>query len=372
MLPSCLSADLLTWPSVHGGLRMHAPALSALMIHQLAPSLPSAATEAGSWVRPKAGIYKHDLAKVIEADPSNQVSRGRPSVCHVVAWAPAQCATTPAALPPQTNPATPPRPTVTRVQRATIKLVPRIDLAALAARKPEDARANFGKQPKVKPPAKPFNPDEVGRGGQGSLNSGAVRMTLRWRWCSCAARHSRNANRHVMQISRARPAGQGAQAAAIRLFQQTCFPSALCAPAGQGAPAGSAPAAGPGHGRCVLHPQRQPALPGGVRHSGGPVGMEAGQLPAWHGGRCPALCQQRPWCLTSPVALLPCAPHSLHCSPIHPSHPLALLPLPPSPRSYLVRSVAMKSLILQETLPPLDELQKFNAAAQVGRWWAGT
>lgn len=27
-------------------------------------------------MRPKAGIYKHDLAKVIEADPSNQVSRG--------------------------------------------------------------------------------------------------------------------------------------------------------------------------------------------------------------------------------------------------------------------------------------------------------
>ncbi|PRW59844.1 transcription elongation factor SPT5-like protein 1 [Chlorella sorokiniana] len=75
------------------------------------------AIEAGSWVRMKGGIYKHDLAKVIEADPSNQ--------------------------------------------RATIKLVPRIDLAALAARKPEDARANFGKQPKVKPPAKPFNPDEA-------------------------------------------------------------------------------------------------------------------------------------------------------------------------------------------------------------------
>ena len=49
------------------------------------------------------------------------------------------------------------------LQRASIKLVPRIDLAALAARKPEDARANFGKQPKVRPPARPFNPDEVRR-----------------------------------------------------------------------------------------------------------------------------------------------------------------------------------------------------------------
>lgn len=38
----------------------------------LPPSSPRPA-EAGSWVRLKAGIYKHDLAKVIEADPSNQV-----------------------------------------------------------------------------------------------------------------------------------------------------------------------------------------------------------------------------------------------------------------------------------------------------------
>lgn len=57
--------------------------------------------------------------------------------------------------------------------------------------------------------------------------------------------------------------------------------------------------------------------------------MEAVQLPAWHGGRCPALCQQRPCCLTPPVALLSCAPHSLHCSPIHPSHPLTV-PIHPS------------------------------------------
>ena len=38
-----------------------------------------------------------------------------------------------------------------RLQRGTIKLVPRLDLAGMAARKPEDARSNFGKQPKVKP-----------------------------------------------------------------------------------------------------------------------------------------------------------------------------------------------------------------------------
>ena len=57
---------------------------------------------------------------------------------------------------------------ITCPQRATVKLVPRLDLAAIAARKPEDARANFGKQPKVKPPAKPFNPDEVSRVGEGA------------------------------------------------------------------------------------------------------------------------------------------------------------------------------------------------------------
>lgn len=41
--------------------------------------------------------------------------------------------------------------------------VPRLDLAAIANRKPEDARANFGKQPKIKPPARPFNVEEVRR-----------------------------------------------------------------------------------------------------------------------------------------------------------------------------------------------------------------
>ncbi|EFN50704.1 hypothetical protein CHLNCDRAFT_142577 [Chlorella variabilis] len=73
--------------------------------------------KAGSWVRIKNGLYKGDLAKVVDTDPGTQ--------------------------------------------RGTIKVVPRLDLAALASRKPEDAKANFGKQPKVKPPAKPFNPDEA-------------------------------------------------------------------------------------------------------------------------------------------------------------------------------------------------------------------
>ena len=41
------------------------------------------------------------------------------------------------------------------------QLVPRLDFAAIANRKPEDVRANFGKAPKVVPPARPFNPDEA-------------------------------------------------------------------------------------------------------------------------------------------------------------------------------------------------------------------
>jgi hypothetical protein len=38
---------------------------------------------------------------------------------------------------------------------------------------------------------------------------------------------------------------------------------------------------------------------------------------------------------------------------------------------YLIKTVSNKSVTLLEALPPLDELQKFNAAAQVGgkRGW---
>ena len=63
--------------------------------------------------------------------------------------------------------------------------------------------------------------------------------------------------------------------------------------------------------------------------------------------------------------LLLSSPLTLHC-------PRLRSPPTSPPCSYLVKTVALKSLELQESLPPLDELQKFNAAAQVGRWWAGT
>ena len=42
--------------------------------------------------------------------------------------------------------------------KATIKLVPRLDYAGIASRKPEDARANFGKVPKIRPQPRAFNP----------------------------------------------------------------------------------------------------------------------------------------------------------------------------------------------------------------------
>eukprot|EP00887_Chlorella_sp_A99_P006595 scaffold3.g6595.t1 len=45
--------------------------------------------------------------------------------------------------------------------KATIKLVPRLDYAAIAARKPEDARANFGKQPKIRPQPRAFSHEEA-------------------------------------------------------------------------------------------------------------------------------------------------------------------------------------------------------------------
>jgi hypothetical protein len=116
----------------------------------------------------KGGVYKGDLAKVVDTDPSLQVGRPvlagsahRPlqnraqrtaGVC--VCWC--YACQLPSALLASHN-----RPHSILPQRCTIKVVPRLDLAAIANRKPEDARANFGKQPKVKPPAKPFNPDEV-------------------------------------------------------------------------------------------------------------------------------------------------------------------------------------------------------------------
>ncbi|RMZ52246.1 hypothetical protein APUTEX25_001636, partial [Auxenochlorella protothecoides] len=73
--------------------------------------------DVGSWVRAKAGLYKGDLAQVVDLDASGA--------------------------------------------RATLRLVPRLDLAALSARRPEDARANFGRAPRVRPAAKAFSPDEA-------------------------------------------------------------------------------------------------------------------------------------------------------------------------------------------------------------------
>ncbi|KAK9811747.1 hypothetical protein WJX72_009461 [[Myrmecia] bisecta] len=71
-----------------------------------------ASIEPGSWVRMRAGTYKHDLAKVVDVDDSTG--------------------------------------------RATIKLVPRLDYAAMAQRKEQPVRG-FPKQPAIKPPAKAFS-----------------------------------------------------------------------------------------------------------------------------------------------------------------------------------------------------------------------
>ena len=82
-------------------------------------TVPRSATriaQVGSWVRPKIGVYKGDLAKVLAVD----INAGR----------------------------------------ATIKLVPRLDFAAMAARKAE-GRRGFDKAPKVRPVQRAFNPDEA-------------------------------------------------------------------------------------------------------------------------------------------------------------------------------------------------------------------
>ncbi|GAB4821977.1 hypothetical protein N2152v2_009023 [Parachlorella kessleri] len=106
------------------GLRMiygsKAPKLVPLKEMVDAVSVPRTAVkplDAGAWVRVKSGLYKGDLAKVVDVSPGEG--------------------------------------------KATIRLVPRLDLAAIANRKPEDVRANFGKQPKVRPAARPFNPEEA-------------------------------------------------------------------------------------------------------------------------------------------------------------------------------------------------------------------
>lgn len=72
----------------------------------------------GSWVRMRTGVYRGDLAKVESVD----INSGR----------------------------------------ATVKMVPRLDYAAMASRRSaEEVRANFGKQPKVRPPQRGFNPEEA-------------------------------------------------------------------------------------------------------------------------------------------------------------------------------------------------------------------
>jgi transcription elongation factor SPT5 len=81
----------------------------------------SKAVQPGAWVRFRGGIYKGDLARVVDVDLDGG--------------------------------------------RVTVRVVPRLDYAAIAARRAESARGNgpvgFPKQPKVLPPPRAFNPDEA-------------------------------------------------------------------------------------------------------------------------------------------------------------------------------------------------------------------
>ncbi len=95
------------------------PKLVPLLEMVGAITVPRAATrtaQPGSWVRPKTGVYKGDLAKVLSVD----VNAGR----------------------------------------ATIRLVPRLDFANMAARRAE-GRRGFDKAAKVRPAARAFNPEEA-------------------------------------------------------------------------------------------------------------------------------------------------------------------------------------------------------------------
>lgn len=84
------------------------------------PKSTARSLTAGSWVRPKTGLYKGDLAKVMSVD----INSGR----------------------------------------ATITLVPRLDYAAIVARLAE-GRRGFEKVPKVRPVPRAFNADEARNSG---------------------------------------------------------------------------------------------------------------------------------------------------------------------------------------------------------------
>jgi hypothetical protein len=251
----------------------------------------------GSWVRIRNGLYKGDLARVVDVDGSVQVSS---QLRHSPPPPPCQCTRPPMNAPSRWR-VTLPRLTLpvpfsaSREQKCTIKVVPRLDLAAMANRKPEDVRANFGKQPKVKPPAKPFNPDEV-------------------RSCAGAAQ------------TRELPDGSAGTSEGGWLW-------------GQGG-----------------------ALGGGCSRHAGPALLNSADQNQ-HG--CAAASQR---------GLAPSPP-----LPQAKSHRLDVVQqrdrgtgdvyyiLNGNNRfleGYLIKTVALKSLELQEALPPLDELQKFNAAAQ--------
>ena len=82
-------------------------------------SVPRSATrtvQPNSWARPKTGVYKGDLAKVVSVD----INSGR----------------------------------------ASVKMVPRLDFAAIAQRR-EEGRRGFDKAPKIRPAQRAFNLEEA-------------------------------------------------------------------------------------------------------------------------------------------------------------------------------------------------------------------
>ncbi|KAG7669634.1 hypothetical protein Ndes2437B_g05814 [Nannochloris sp. 'desiccata'] len=95
------------------------PKLVPLLEMVSAITIPRSSTrtaQPGSWVRPKTGVYKGDLAKITSVD----INGGR----------------------------------------ATIRLIPRLDFANMAARRAE-GRRGFDKAAKIRPVARAFNPDEA-------------------------------------------------------------------------------------------------------------------------------------------------------------------------------------------------------------------
>ncbi len=248
----------------------------------------AARADVGAWARVRAGLYKGDLAKVVDVDHS--------------------------------------------AGRALVRLVPRLDYAALAQRREEGRQPGlpFGQMPAVRPPARCARGARSDCCGPGRLAGAAGWLGARPAPC-------------------ARPRGQARQV----------FLPVTRRPPATGMWLGAAEASAPsGH-----HPERRQALATPLKHR---VGYMLGQ------SRIGAYPMTRSGARA--FAEGEAKEHRLLVEKKRGQDGSGFyFVLNGSQRfedGYLLKQVALKSLMLEEALPPLDELQRFNQArcAPVQAW----